>query len=123
MKRDDGLLGNHLSRNVATQQYLETDAEKLLMILRVYVMKKGLPGGQALVADYVKKLGTDTTSAVGQIFNHEETMNYLLNLNDFGQLFHYHTVMTSKWIQRYLHHISGGVSHSTRLFYISLTML
>lgn len=109
MKRNDGMLGNHLSRNVASQQYLETDGEKLLMILKVYVMKKALPHGEEVVAEYVKKLGTDMTSGVGQVFNHEETVEYLQTLHRYGHIFHYHQVMTTKWIQRNLHRISGGV--------------
>lgn len=120
---DNGDLGNHLSRNIASAQYLETDGERLLMTLQAYMMKKGRTGSAEVVTEYLKKLGSDQNSAMGQIFNHEETVEYMQNLHDFGTIFHYHKTLTAKWIQHHLHNISGGVSCSGRQYGICTDLM
>ena len=100
----------HILRNMIVKHYVEMDSEKLLMILRMYILTldgQGKDKGEA----YLRSIGREKKSDITQVMNHAETREYLLVLDSLEEHFHFHDIFSTWWIHKHLHLIGGGVSH------------
>jgi hypothetical protein len=104
-------LALHVSRNEEIKYLGEDDREGMVMTVREYLTLKSKGGDGSEVEAWLTKLGSQTSSIVGQVMNHAETRKYLLCLHHFEH-FGYKTAFGARWMKKHLHEVCGGVSNN-----------
>jgi hypothetical protein len=106
----DGAAGaRHLSSNAYTHHYDEGPAEKLDSWFADYLAQAEQKTPKQLQA-WVSHIAKAKNSKLGQILNHTETREYLLQLRDFRPHFNVDSYFSMHFCMDTLHHINGAVS-------------
>jgi hypothetical protein len=110
MKEEDWKGAHHLSKNTYVHHYSEGPAERLNGFLTDFM---AMSGNAVERQQWLNGKAKRTDSRLGQIFNHEETIEYLVALRDFRPHFNDDNIFSAQFCVKQLHNVNGGVSGSS----------
>ena len=107
MLANEGLLARHLSRNLHNQQYVESEGEKTLMLLRQF--RSSQIQGDSIAESFAQNL-YDRRHGVGAFLLCPETKEYLMTLLEMSAHYHVPELLSLHWMRKHLSNVYGGVS-------------
>jgi hypothetical protein len=109
MMLSDGEAGaRHIAENRYVHHYFEGPAERLASSVAEYLHRKNSTVSND-VKNWLAELARVKGSHLRQIFNHDETIEYLTTLREYRPHFHVNEYYSIKFCMKKLHLVHGAV--------------